>query len=634
MGVESEGDRSARPLPASGTDAATGFWARVQQHKIIQWGVAYLGVALALAHGEDLVGHAFEWPGVLGRVFMIGLIAGFPIALTLAWYHGHRGLKRISTGELTIISLLLLIGAVFFTVSLRLAEHATDATAHEQTGVLTPVETPRAATSGTANPGSGGEVLPNSVAVLPLENLSPDPANAYIADGLHEEILNQLVKLHNLTVISRTSVLQYRENRPPVAEIAKALRAQAIMEGSIRYAGDRIRVTTQLIDPRTGTHLWSETYERKFDDVFAIESDIAMNVANALTIEFSGEEQKAVERAPTASPEAYALLLQSQGIATTALNDPRITDLLRQAIEIDPDFALAHARLAWLSGQTLTNTVMGAAVDPQKRAELEAFVREHAERAIELDPTVPFAHAALADRALFSWHWTDAALAYERALEAAPNDGSARAYFGLLLSFLGRHEESIRLLERGIELDPNNRLLTPAFSLSYAGRYDEAAASWRQAIEQNQAFNLGNPLGHQWVGYTEIARGNGVAALRELELSERLMGSNRTIVTLPELAHAYGRLGRKDDAERLFNEVKAAAAAGAPVGAGTWATVYLAIGDEAKALEWLAVVADEARRHEPDPGFFNAMDLKMNITNSPVLKQPKFVAVLDRVHGD
>jgi TolB-like protein len=154
------------------------------------------------------------------------------------------------------------------------------------------------------------DVLPNSVAVLPFENLSPDPDNAYFAAGIHEEVLNQLAKIDALNIIARTSMLQYADQTKSIPEIADELNVETVMEGSVRFADDRVLVTAQLIDPVTNSHLWSESYNREFADIFAIQADIAMNIANALEAEFSLEEQAQIEELPTDSPEGLRTLSQ------------------------------------------------------------------------------------------------------------------------------------------------------------------------------------------------------------------------------------------------------------------------------------------------------------------------------------
>ncbi len=186
------------------------------------------------------------------------------------------------------------------------------------------------------------EVLPNSVAVLPLENLSPNPDDAYFAAGLHEAILSQLSKLSALNVIARTSVAQYANSDKSIVQIAEELNVETVMEGSVRYADNRVLVTAQLIDPETNVHLWSDSYNRDFADVFAIQADIAVNIANALEAEFSLAEQQSIERLPTASTAAYARYLRS--IATLVLPNVQYLD---EAIALDPDFGLAYATKAY-----------------------------------------------------------------------------------------------------------------------------------------------------------------------------------------------------------------------------------------------------------------------------------------------
>ena len=191
------------------------------------------------------------------------------------------------------------------------------------------------------------------MAVLPFANLSPNADDAYFAQGIHEEVLNQLAKLDALSVIARTSVLRYADGKTSLPDIARELNVQTVMEGSVRYAGDNVRITAQLIDPKTGTQLWSEAYQRKFEDIFTIQADIAMNIANALRAEFSLEEQREIERPLTTSPEAYALYLQTR---TLDVGVRRIAGAARPRIELDPSFAAAYGRRAVVYSSMLANT--------------------------------------------------------------------------------------------------------------------------------------------------------------------------------------------------------------------------------------------------------------------------------------
>jgi TolB-like protein/Tfp pilus assembly protein PilF len=606
-----------------------GFWARVREHKVIQWGIAYLGAALALGNGVELVGQTLDWPDGVARVFVIALIVGFPIALTVAWYHGHKGMQQVTAAELWIISVLVLIGALLFTAVLQpQAEQGESVVSVAGSRGSEPVAGLGSEPRAPAAPLERREVLPNSVAVLPLENLSPDPDNAFFASGMHGEIIGQLTKLKSLTVISRDSVLRYAQSRPPLQQIAAELGVEALLTGSIQYAGDRISVGIALVDPVSGANLWSESYVGELAEIFAVQADISMNVANALDAEFSAEEQALIEEIPTASSEAYEVYLQARALRPLNENDPRIVPLLEQAIDIDPGFAAAHAFLANHLSRMLSSSTVGNAVDVARRAELAALVERHAVRALEIDEHQGPAHAALATLAFLSWRWTEAEAAFRRAIDSSPEDAVVTVYFVMLLSYLGDHDEARMIAERANTLNPS--VIVPlGYARGYARDYDTATAVFRRAVQNSPV-----PGSRLWLAFMEIARGNDAEALNLLELVDRMTADNGLIVYLPELAYGFARVGQEAKARRLFDEIKAREAEGAPAGAGVWAMAHLAIGDREGTLEWLEVGAQEAANHEPDPGFIALMNLKMNITNDPVLREPEFAAVLERIRGD
>ena len=395
------------------------------------------------------------------------------------------------------------------------------------------------------------------------------------------------------------------------------------MEGSIRYAGDRIRVTTQLIDGRTGTDLWSETYDRKFDDIFAIESDIAMSVANAVGAQFSDEEQARVERASTTSPAAYALYLRARSLLGTGNVETREHALLDQALELDPKFASALGSMAYLYAGQLINSAGTSASD---QAALEPLIKEYAARALALDPQNPPAFQALSNLAAYSWRWAEARTDALRALESRQVLIPANWF----LSWSGSHEESVRIARRAAALSPLDwtGLWNLGMVLNYAGRYDEAAASLRKGIEMAPA----QPLLHSWLIYTEVARGDIDAARSEAQLTERLL-PEREVIYLLDLAYCYGRMGDRKNAQRLYDEIKAMAAR-QEIGVGGWAIASMAVGDYDEGLRWLNMGAEKAQRHEIDAGMFSLMNLKLNFTADPILEQPKFVDVRNRLRGD
>jgi TolB-like protein/Tfp pilus assembly protein PilF len=483
----------------------------------------------------------------------------------------------------------------------------------------TPTET--AAQTPAVPAGTRRSLLPNSIAVLPLDNLSPDPSNAYFAAGMHEAILNQLAKLKNLNVISRTSVLQYGDSKPPIPEIARQLNVEAVMEGSVRFDAGRVLVTAQLIDGATDRHLWSEQYERPFEGVFAIQADIAMNVANELRAEFTPAEQASIERVPTSSARAYALYLRATNDVESVDESQRLLD---EALELDPDFGLAHAAKAWFYSQGLTFTVFGSAADAARAAELERLVIEHAERAIALDPGAALGHSALGSLYLLTWRWTAASESFERAFEVAPADAGLIPYI-YLNSFMRRPAKAIEVAERLIELNPTAPTLHSflGFAQLYAGDFDAAAASLRFGNEFNR-----DAVRYNWLVFAEAARGDREAALAELQRIEQERDTLSSFVPAG-FAYAYSALGRSDDAKRL-----AAESTGTGSGEDENPLALLARGDYPAALRRLELAAERAERHEPDPFFYFVVGLTANLMRDPVLERPEFAAVLGRIRGD
>jgi len=322
--------------------------------------------------------------------------------------------------------------------------------------------------------------LPNSIAVIPFTNMSPNTDDAYFAAGIHEEILNQLAKLGSLNVIARTSVMQYTGTQKPIPEIGRELNVEAVMEGSVRYANGQVLVTTQLIDAATNVHLWSESYQREFSDIFGIQSDIAMNVANALRAEYSPEEQASIEALPTDSIAAYdhyllAQSLMQQGFtgATLAEETPveRAVGEYEAALALDPDFALARLGLAQSLG-------LLAVVRPGD-AELAARVDSAMDAAVGLTDTLPAALGLVAQQQITAHEWAAADQTLQEWLARAPaNDYAANLAYGTFLRNVGRARAAIPYLELARRIDP--LLAGPSIDLTIAydsiGETDRAIA--------------------------------------------------------------------------------------------------------------------------------------------------------------
>jgi TolB-like protein/Flp pilus assembly protein TadD len=605
------------------------FWAEFRRRNVVKVGAAYGIVAWLLTQVVATVFPALHLPAWTSSFVIVLLLLGLPLALVLAWVFEVTpdGIKRtddvpraesirhITGQKLNYIVTGLLVAAVLvMAADTYLFTGSADSSAEAAAA-------PSAATAAAPPPRT---VLPNSVAVLPLDNLSPNEGDAYFAAGIHEEILNYLVKLKSLNVIARTSMVRYANTDKSIKEIAEELNVETVMEGSVRYANDRVRVNMQLIDPATGTHLWSEAYERDFKDIFAIQADIAMNVANALNATFTPEEQQQIEQAPNVSTETYALLLQYFDLAGTGNQSPRMLAMLDQMIARDPQFALPYGLKANTYANLLINTTFGAAGD---RAETEALARANAERGLELDPTTLGSLSALALIDVFTWRLGDARQQYERALRS----GRGGAYSSWFMAWTGREAEAVADAERLVALSPLEWGSHWGLGIvrSYAGDHDAAVDDFRRGIELAPPLSLQ----HSWLAMAEIGRGNTDEAGRELALAEQLLGNNRSIISLVDILYGYGRVGRRAEAERLFTEIQAVAA-NQDIGAGGWALAYLGIGDQARALEQLRLGAERARDKMLDQGFFSLMNIRMNHTEDPVLEQPEFAAVRAQLTGE
>jgi tetratricopeptide (TPR) repeat protein len=327
------------------------------------------------------------------------------------------------------------------------------------------------------------------------------------------------------------------------------------------------------------------------------------------------------------STDAYVLALQAYAAAGPAATQ----DLLQRAIAADPNYALPYGWLASLWVLQVVNSNVGAAISPAERDDLSARVRQYAGRALELDPLVPFARAALTMDATLRWRWTEAYARYASTRQIAPND--VMQYDILLLSYLGHFGEAMAAAVRGAELyaaEPGVGEMYKGWAYIHQGRYDDAAREFASAVEGLPAA----ALPRDFLARAHVARGNKAGALDQLRVAERIASTERQAAFLPTLAYSYGRLGEAADAKRLVEQMQAEEARGTRFGAGGWAMAHLAVGDEVRALEQLRVAARKAREHEPDEGFLMLMELRMNVTNDGVLRRPEFVEVLANIKGD
>jgi TolB-like protein len=332
--------------------------------------------------------------------------------------------------------------------------------------------------------GGAGAARP-SVAVLPFRNLSPQPENDYFSDGVAEDVLTLLTRVEGLKVISRTSVMQYKGTVKPIRQIGAELGVATILEGSVRHAGSRVRITTQLVDAATDEHLWAERYDRELEDIFSIQSDVAERIVEALRLRLTSRERSRLAEEPTQSVEAYQSYLRGRYFLNrrTEAALRQGIDWLRKAVAADAQFAEA-----WIGLSDALTLLMHYSETPL--AQVLAEARTAAEKALELDPRLGEAHASLGHIAHAEWKWQEADRHFRRALELSPTYVTALQWYAILLWPLGRLEEANELLARAMELDPLSLPLHMAMgvNLSTAGRDDEALEIYWRVLELDPNF--------------------------------------------------------------------------------------------------------------------------------------------------
>jgi TolB-like protein/predicted Zn-dependent protease len=303
------------------------FLQELKQRKLVQWTVAYGAAVFALLQGVDIVAQRFGWPELVERILIIAACVGFFVTLVLAWYHGERGAQRVTRTELVILTLLLSLGG-FLLWRFAISAHASAVA--------------------SANSTKPAAIPEKSIAVLPFENLSDDKTNAYFAEGIQDEILTRLSKIAALKVISRTSTQKYKSAPDNLREVGQQLGVANLLEGSVQKADNAVHINVQLIKAGSDDHLWAESYDRKLDDIFGVEKEVAENIAAALNAKLSGAEERVLAQKPTENPAAYEAYLRGKALMWEG-NEGALRASIQsyeEAVRLDPQFALAWAGLS------------------------------------------------------------------------------------------------------------------------------------------------------------------------------------------------------------------------------------------------------------------------------------------------
>jgi TolB-like protein/Tfp pilus assembly protein PilF len=540
------------------------FFGELKRRNVYKVAIAYAVVAWLLVQVATQVFPFFEIPNWGIRLIVLIIVIGFPIALILAWAFEltPEGLKRTeSADELpkksapsrAWIYVVIIAGAI--SVSLFFLGRYT---------------APNNQGRSVALPGK-------SLAVLPFANLSGNPENAYFAAGIQDEIITRLAKIGELKVVSCLSTQRFKTSPDDLPAIAKQLGVANVLQGSVQRTADEVRVNVQLVRAESDTHLWADTFDRKLTDIFGVESEIAKTIAETLRAKLSGSEERAISASPTADLEAHELYLKGRYLwnRRTAENLKKALNYFQQAVEKDPNYALAYAGIAD------TYSVMPAysAGSPQ---DCLPRAKTAAEKALELDDSLAEAHASLGFVLIHYFDIAASTKEFERAIELNPNYPTAHHWYGrATLLLTGQFDHAIAEAKRAVELDPVSPILRADLGGAYmiARRYDEAIEQLRDTLQTDPEFYWA----HRYLGVTLELKGATTEAIAEYQKAYEL-SDDPTMLAF--VAHAEASTGRRNEARQILVRLtESAKTRYFPPYA--FAVIHLALGEKDQALDWL-----------------------------------------------
>src|SRR6266498_795177 len=590
-------DRSLqRAQSAEKSVSPNDFFAELKRRNVYKVAVAYVVAGWALSQGIAQVFPVFDIPNWIIRLIVLLTILGLPIALVLAWTFEitPQGIKRTEIAD-AMPAAARKKKHTWIYVVINSAANAT----------------PRQSEAATAAPNK-------SIAVLPFDNLSRDPDNAYFCEGVQDEILTRLAKVSDLKVVSRTSTQHFKSSPDNLPQIAKQLGVAHILEGSVQKSSDRVRVNVQLINALTDAHLWADTYDRKLTDIFAVESEIAKTIAETLQARLTGSEKSLITKTPTVNPEAYELYLKGRFFwnKRTGADLLKSIDYFKQAVEKDQKYALAYAGLA---DAYVLLPPYGAASPSESFPQAEAAAR----KALELDDTLAEAHTSLGQFLLFyDLDFAGSTREFERALALDPNYATAHHWYGgggPLLA-LGQFDRAIKEGKRAVELDPLSLINNADLGWLYfnARRYNEAEAQARKTLEMDSHFYLA----HYYLGEVLQLKGQLTEAIAEYKKAAEL---NDDPFVLALLAQAYAKLGQRDEALKMLGQLQELATR-RYVTSYSFALVHIALGEKDKAIDWL----ERAYRDRAGP---DIALIKVDPFLDPLRGHARFEALVQKIFG-
>lgn len=419
-----------------------------------------------------------------------------------------------------------------------------------------------------------------SLVVLPMEDLSGDKSQEYFADGMTDELITNLAKIRSLRVISRSTAMAYKGTRKPLSEIARELKVDAVVEGTVLRVGSQVRITAELVQVSTDRHLWADTYESQIGDVLALQNRVSSAIVNQIRIKLTPEDRERLAKAPAVAPDAYEDYLKGRYYwnKRTDENLTKAITYFEDATRTDPQYALAYAGLSdcyAIISATIFGTMPSSVSGPKAKAA--------AKRALEIDSTLAEAETSLATvKFNYDWDWSGADAGFQRALRLNPSYATAYQRYSLYLMAIGRTQDSFDKINKARELDPLS--ISINFSLGWrmymARQYDRAIEQLHNTLEMDPSYELS----HLVTGQAYAQRGQFDLAVTELRKAVDL--SHATPMMVSALAHTYARSGNKIEAEKLLAQL-AAESKTQYVSPYYFAIVYAGLGDNETAMTWL-----------------------------------------------
>jgi TolB-like protein/Tfp pilus assembly protein PilF len=512
------------------------FFGELKRRNVYKVAVTYAVIAWLLIQAASILLPTFEAPSWVMKALVVFLIFGFAMAVFISWAFEAtpQGMKRtedVSPDEVLPSWSPRKFAALIVTIAMLAASLLVFELLRSQ-----------------SKPRDALDLPAKSIAVLPFENLSRDPDNAYFTEGIQDEILARLAKIADLKVISRTSTQRYKSSPDDLPQIAKRLGVSNILEGSVQKTADRVHVTVKLLNAASDAHLWAETYDRNLTDVFAAESDIAKMIADTLRAKLSGSEQQAIAVRPTENAEAHQLYLRGRYFwnKRTGADFKKAIGYFNQAIDKDPNYALAYAGLAD------AYVLLSAYAEASPKESLPQ-AKAAAAKALELDSTLGEAHTTLANALVaYDLNFAEANREFQRAIELNPNYATAHQWYAETgLVPLGQFEKAIAEVKRALELDPLSIVINADVGtvLTNARRYDHAIEQLRKTMEMDPGFyyvhwTLGNALELKGLTEEAIAEYKEAIALNDDPLPRALLG------------HLYAKIGRKNEALAILKQLR------------------------------------------------------------------------------